>query len=199
MATLVGTWVTSYTGWMHFYPPDEPDRDGSETYDQFMARENELPPLIGGQRVIPGFATIAPVADIYNDPRFPDTYEAREGYFIIAGVISLNLAADNSLTGFEQFNRGAMRWKLNKFESGSWGTERDAQTQIDVRTIRTRHRNFGGLLVENVYTYVVRNDDELDWVARTSFEVGRDERDDLQRYLPRVAHGTFRRVSTTIT
>ena len=192
MATLVGTWVTSYTGWMHFFPPDIPAAD---TYDEFVTREKELPPLIGGQGVSPRFRwPWGTWPDISKAKRLPDGYYPREGYFAIAGVIRLDVDADNTLTGFEQFNRGGRHWKINEILSGGFDAEIDPETSVNVPTIRTVHRNYGDQYVENVYTYVARSDDEIDWVAKTSHvRPDQSETDDFKRYRARVAHGTFRR------
>jgi hypothetical protein len=187
---------------MHFTPrqvlsTDPADPDTRET---FLERLNGLPPLIGGYRVVSHFGgSIVHNASIYDLPRHDDTYDRREGYFAIAGTICLHLDGRGHLSGVEQFNRGGVGVLLTNDIRGTYEAHVETGLGVAMGELHTIHRNTGDDMVQNDYAFFVRNDDELEWVAKWSYVVGDDPMDFSKHYRRRVANGTFRRVTSTMT
>ncbi len=223
MPTLEGQWVTSFSGWMLFDPTIEPK--DVETYDDFIARTDELPPLFAGYRVIPqfwdGLLAIGVFLngvlklfkqDPFNPPRstrfgwrFNDKFEQREGYFAIAVLICLNFDGKKGLTGMQLFNRGGVGKAISPsvFEepvrndlTGSYSASIN-NLGVSEGTFTTVFKNTGSEIITNNHTFIVRSDDELEWMWTTSKN---DKHPELvSSYRPLVTRGTLRRVTSTIT
>lgn len=200
-ATLAGQWVTSYSGWMHFEPgvvpvlkdesAKQPQHPPVDTYESFNKRAVNLPPLIGGYRYVPHFF-MGRLG--FPSMRLRDTFERREGYFAFAAITCLNFDGKGKLTGLTKFNRGGVD-KTNLdgvggLEShpltGNYTTIVDADINAIIGNIETHHSNRGAQDERNEYAFIVRSDDELDWV----WEKG------SRRAL--VTQGQFRRITSRI-
>jgi hypothetical protein len=189
---LTGRWVTSYSGWMRFDPP--PVRKENESEKDFADRLARLQPQFGGYRWIPprtelvsgGWPwSIATV--VVRDAR----YEQREGYFAYAALSCFKFYGDGRLAGITDVNRGGhfvqdtmdtMLVRNTLLPESSYTINSNSGFDIYEGTIKTFHENTGNIIVENNYSWMMRNANELDWVLLSG------------SYRPLVAHGTLIRV-----
>jgi hypothetical protein len=139
---LTGRWVTSYSGFMHFDPPQP-----------LAAAGMPLPPQLACVGYKPTTNTTG-------------TYSPREGYFLVAAVAFFIFRKDGSLVGSTYINRGGSAFLENRMT----GHYVQVLTDMDVRSgvITTHHTNTGNLDVENTYNFIMKSKDEIEWVLAGS-------------------------------
>jgi hypothetical protein len=150
----------------------------ADTPESFAKRVKELPPLIGGQRWIPPSWT-PPAA---FDEKEPGTYEQREGYFLVSVLVGLKLDSHRGVTGFMRINRGGRPFVTREL-SGLYSVQPIPELPgMYGGIIRETHQGDGPKPFTWTYSFVVRNDQELEWIWQEG-----DHR-------PLVATGTFKKV-----
>jgi len=160
LATLSGSWVTSYSGWMLLDPV--PVRAPGEADAAFEKRVNELPPLFGGYRFVePTSAN--------QEPK----YEQREGYFAVAFLTCFKLDGAGNLVGRTKTIRGGTgpvdingvkRIIVVNELIGTYSVTPAPQLSVVEGNIQTTHTNTGGMAVTNKYAFIAKGPDELEWL-----------------------------------
>ncbi|MGI8706558.1 MAG: hypothetical protein ACR2JJ_12360 [Sphingomicrobium sp.] len=169
---LTGEWVTSYSGWMHVMPKP-------------ALGNPPQPPQIAGYEYFPA------------KPATPESYKQREGYFVFAAMLCLKFSG-GKLTGVMHINRGGRAFLKNKLK-GTYAVVLNANLNILEGTFTTAHTNTGRIIVENTYSFIMRNEVEIEWLWATG--VHRMPHHELgsvlvkEPYRAQVAHGTLRRIA----
>lgn len=196
MAMLKGNWVTSFTGWQWFdvRPKPDPRLSGQEQVDDLNKRVRNLPPMIGGTRWIAPHSVELSAGgpfDIAGGALLGESFELREGYFLVTALIRLALDGKGGLKGVMEFIRGGVRVVDGELDSyrrrlltGTYEVREDADLAGAFEgSITETHAGDGPQDHIWSYGFVVRSQDELEYF----WKVGSER--------PLLATGTLKRMN----
>lgn len=174
LSFLTGQWITSYHGWMHVMPKPE---FGNPPQPPQIAGYDYFPPRPKGAVLTKEF------------------YVQREGYFVFAALMCLRFS-NGGLKGILDINRGGRGFLRNSL-TGTYTLELNSALNVYEGGFTTIHKNKGNIIVENGYSFIMKSNDEIEWVWESGIHRVKTEFEWKlipEPYRALVTHGTLRRI-----